>query len=164
MVPFRLALITASCGVTPQPQNTGTSSSLPTHFPSLCPVALTAGSPHSGLSISRIPNFLTASQPHYVDYQKDSFESDGYGIRTAIGSPCVETKGRVIPLTLSTSSALYGRIDTTHVPESKAPAGLRGTFVRYIGTVVPREMCLGTRPACSRAASKLKEHPIKKAT
>lgn len=144
--PSRFALITASWGVTPQPQNTGTSSSDPESFPRGSSSLVMGASPHCGLSICSIPKALTASQPQ------------------AIGSPWVAENARVIPLTLGMSLALYGRIDTTKVLPVKTPAGHSGIAVRYMGTFRPRAVCSGGSPAAASEDSKLKEQPIKNAT
>ena len=51
-----------------------------------------------------------------------------------------------------------GRIDTTS-GLAKSPAGSQARSVMYMGTLRPCSMCRTGRPACIRAASKLKLQP-----
>ncbi|PNH34177.1 hypothetical protein VD0002_g8749 [Verticillium dahliae] len=60
-VPSRLALMTASCGVTPQPQNTGTFSSSPATSPNGRPSMVNGASPHCGTLTSLMPSLSSAS-------------------------------------------------------------------------------------------------------
>jgi len=77
------------------------------------------------------------------------------------GAPCATGSRDVICTARTASAGLSGRIDTTSGPWNR-PAGVVGTFVRYMETLQPRAMWRIGMPAAMSGSSNENEQPITK--
>mmetsp|Transcript_14736 Transcript_14736/g.39037 ORF Transcript_14736/g.39037 Transcript_14736/m.39037 type:complete len:228 (-) Transcript_14736:365-1048(-) len=135
-----LAFSSATCGVTPQPQKTGTC------VPSAIfdRTSSVGASPNSGEARSATP--IAAGSP------------------TCTGPPCCDGYLALTAHARSTSSPnAKGRMLTTMLPPN-APDGCSGMLVRYMGTLRPASTCATESPSSISADSNVNEHPMAKAT